>query len=179
MATTAAEECGELEGERALRVMRMAIALGGAPFLKRDSPTDAPKHSRRPRPTRAKVTQPLARGPGPTSYTPWASASMCGEGEPPREEHATACGSAPLHLCRKQRASLWHGGPGPRVMLLGRQPPCAEKANHRVRSTPPPAVVRLFTSTKSSALASSTGAQAHESCSLGVGLHVRRRRSAT
>jgi hypothetical protein len=41
MAATAAEERGELEGERALRVMTMATALGGNPFLKKDSPTDA------------------------------------------------------------------------------------------------------------------------------------------
>jgi hypothetical protein len=32
MAATAAEERGELKGERALRVMRMATALGGIPF---------------------------------------------------------------------------------------------------------------------------------------------------
>jgi hypothetical protein len=32
MAATAVEEHGELEGERALRVMRMATALGGIPF---------------------------------------------------------------------------------------------------------------------------------------------------
>jgi hypothetical protein len=38
MAATAAEERGELKSERALRVMRMATALGGVPFLKRDSP---------------------------------------------------------------------------------------------------------------------------------------------
>jgi hypothetical protein len=30
-----AEERGELEGERALRVMRMATALGGIPFKER------------------------------------------------------------------------------------------------------------------------------------------------
>jgi hypothetical protein len=32
MAATAAEERGELEGERAQRVMRMTTALGGIPF---------------------------------------------------------------------------------------------------------------------------------------------------
>jgi hypothetical protein len=32
MAATAAEERRELEGERALRVMRMATTLGGVPF---------------------------------------------------------------------------------------------------------------------------------------------------
>jgi hypothetical protein len=58
---------------------------------------------------RAKVTQPLARGPGPTSHTPWVLVSEYEEGEPPRKERT----AAPLHLRRKQRTSLWHGGPGP------------------------------------------------------------------
>jgi hypothetical protein len=73
---------------------------------------------------------------------------VCGEGKPPREEHATARGNAPLRLHRKQRPNLWHGGSGLRVILLGRRSPCAEKANRHVRSTPPSAVVCLFTSTK-------------------------------
>jgi hypothetical protein len=46
------------------------------------------------------------------SHAPWASTSVCGEGEPPREEHATACGSVRLHPRRNQQSSLWHGGPG-------------------------------------------------------------------
>jgi hypothetical protein len=53
------------------------------------------------------AAQPLTRGPESTSHTPWASASMCGEGELPREEHATVCGSAPLRLRRKQRPTLF------------------------------------------------------------------------
>jgi hypothetical protein len=73
--------------------------------------------------------QPLARGPGPTSHTPWASVSECEEGEPPREERT----AAPLHLRRKQQTSLWHGGPGPRVILLGRRFLGAEKSNRRSR----------------------------------------------
>jgi hypothetical protein len=97
---------------------------------------------------------------------------VCGEGEPPCEEHATARGSVPLHLRRKQQPSLWRGGPGPRVILFGRWPPCAEKANRRVRSTPPPAVVHLFIFAESSGPASSAGARAHESYSLGVGLRA-------
>jgi hypothetical protein len=32
MAATAAEECGELEGERAERVNRVTVALRGTPF---------------------------------------------------------------------------------------------------------------------------------------------------
>jgi hypothetical protein len=39
------------------------------------------------------------------SHTPWVLASMCGEGELPHEEYATARGNAPLHLRRKQRTS--------------------------------------------------------------------------
>jgi hypothetical protein len=46
--------------------------------------------------------------------------------------------------------SLWHGCPGPRVILFGRRLPCAGKTNRRTRSTPPPAVVHLFTSAESS-----------------------------
>jgi hypothetical protein len=60
-------------------------------------------------------------------------------------------------------------------MLLGRRSPCAEKVNHHVRSEPP----RLSISTERSGPASDTGARAHESSSLGVGLRVRRRRTAT
>jgi hypothetical protein len=105
----------------------------GSPFLKKDSPTDAPKRHRRPRPTRIKVTQSLARGPGPTSHTPWASASMCGEGEPPRKEHATACASASLHLRRKQRTSFWPGPtshpPWASASMCGKgEPPLEEHA---------------------------------------------------
>jgi hypothetical protein len=120
---------------------------------------------------RTKATQPLTRGPRPTSHTPWASVSVCEKGEPPREERT----AVPLHLRRKQRTSLWHGGPGPRVILLGRRSPCAKKANHHARSEPP----RLFISAESSGPASGTGGRAHESYSLGVGLRVRRRRTAT
>jgi hypothetical protein len=109
----AAEERRELEGNRTLRVMRMATALGGVPFLREIPPTDAPKHRKSPRPTRAKVTQSLTRGPGPTSHTLWASASVCGEGEPPREEHVTACGGLPLHLRRMQRTQPLARGAGP------------------------------------------------------------------
>jgi hypothetical protein len=65
------------------------------------------------------------------SHTPWASVSVCEEGGPPREEHAAARGGVPLHLRRNQLPSLWHGGPGPRVILLGRQFLGAEKLYRR------------------------------------------------
>jgi hypothetical protein len=74
-----------------------------------------------------------------------------------------------------KQSSLCHGGLGPRVILLGRRSPSAKKANHSVRSEPPPAVVRLFIYAESSNPASDSGARAHESNSLGVGLRVRRR----
>jgi hypothetical protein len=60
-------------------------------------------------------------------------------------------------------------------MLLGRRSPCAKKANRHARREPS----RLFISAESSSPASGTGPRAHESCSLGAGLRVRRRRTAT
>jgi hypothetical protein len=50
-----------------------------------------------------------------------------------------------------------------------------KKANRHARSEPP----RLFISAESSGLASGMGARVHESYSLGVGLHARRRRTIT
>jgi hypothetical protein len=47
---------------------------------------------------RTKATQPMTRGPGPTSHTTGMLVSECEEGEPPREERTTARGSVPLHL---------------------------------------------------------------------------------
>jgi hypothetical protein len=95
-----------------LRVRRRRTAMRGANRRASPSPPKA-------------VGQPLTRGPGPTSHLPWALVSVREEGEPPREERTTA----PLRLRRKQRASLYHGGPGPRVILLRCWPPSAKKAN--------------------------------------------------
>jgi hypothetical protein len=75
--------------------------------------------------------QPLAWGPRPTCLAPGAPVSMCGEGEPTREERATACGSAPLCPRRNRQPSLWHEGLGPRVILLERRFLCTEKSNRR------------------------------------------------
>jgi hypothetical protein len=58
-----------------------------------------------------------------------ASASMCEEGELPREERTVT----PLHPRRNQQPSLWHRGPGPRVILLGWRPLGAEKSNRHSR----------------------------------------------
>jgi hypothetical protein len=139
----------------------------GNPFLKKDSPTDAPRRRRISRPTRAKETQPLARGPGPTSHAPWASVSVCEEGELPRvfisaesSRPASDTGAGPTSHTPWVSASECEEGESPR------------------RSMPPPAVVRLFTSAESSRPASDMGARAHESYSLGVGLRVQRRRIA-
>jgi hypothetical protein len=124
MAATTAEDRRELKGAAS---DENGYRAQGNPFLKKDFPTDALRRHRRSRPTHAKVTQPLTRGPGPTSHTPWASVSKCEEGEPPRgvTRHAS--------------------------------------------SSPPEATAQPLT----------RGAQAHESYSLGVGLRVRRRRTAT
>jgi hypothetical protein len=83
-------------------------SLGVDPWVQRSHTTNSatPRdHRRRPRPTRAKADQPLARGLVPTS-PPWVSASVCEEGKPPREEHATACSGASLHPRRKQQTRL-------------------------------------------------------------------------
>jgi hypothetical protein len=61
------------------------------------------------------------------------------------------------------------GGPGPQVIQLVCGSPSAEKANRHERSEPPPAVVRLSISAGNNGPVSDTGAQAHESYSLGVG----------
>jgi hypothetical protein len=66
-------------------------------------------------------------------------------------------GSAPPRLHRNQRSNLWHGGPGPHVMHLVRRFLCAERANERVKSAPPPAVVRLFTPAETNNPVSGTG----------------------
>jgi hypothetical protein len=87
-------------------------------------------------------------------------------------------GSAPPRLHRNQRSNLWHGGPGPHVMHLARRFLCADKANRRVKSAPPPAVVRLFAPAETDGPVSGTGAWAHESSSLGAGSWVQRSRTA-
>jgi hypothetical protein len=62
-------------------------------------------------------------------------------------------------------------------MHLARRLLCAEKANRRVKSTPPPAVVRLFTPAEIGSPVSGTGAWAHESTSSGAGTCVQRSRT--
>jgi hypothetical protein len=54
-------------------------------------------------------------------------------------------------------------------MHLARRFRCAEKTNRRVKSTSPPAVLRLFAPTKTNSPVSDTGARAHESSFLGTG----------
>jgi hypothetical protein len=60
-------------------------------------------------------------------------------------------------------------GPGPTSQLLRRRSPSAKKANRHERSKPPPAILRLFTSSETNSPVSDTGARAHESSSLGAG----------
>jgi hypothetical protein len=82
-----------------------------------------------PRPT----AQPPAWGPRPTCHTPGVPIPEYEEGEPPREERASAYGSVPLRLRQNQQPSPWHKGPGPRVTLLGRWFLGAEKSHRRSR----------------------------------------------
>jgi hypothetical protein len=188
MATTAAQSRDlegngrrELRGKRAQRAgekRKHNCCSRGESLFKADSPARAPKRHGKSPSMRTRATRPMTRGPGPTGHTGGMLVPECEEGEPPREEHAAAHGGAPLHLRRNQRPSLRHEGPGPRVMLHQRQSPCAKKANRRRRSKPSPAVACLFTSEESSDSASDTGAQAHESGSMGVSLRVRRRWTA-
>jgi hypothetical protein len=137
----------------------------GESLLKEDSLDRAPRRRGKSRPTRTEATQPMTRGPGPTSHSAGVRVSECKEGEPPRKERTAVL----LHIHRKQQPNLYHGGPGPRVILLGRRSPSAKKANRRVRRKPPPAVVRLSISTKNNGPVSGTGARVHESYSLGAG----------
>jgi hypothetical protein len=70
-------------------------------------------------------------------------------------------------------------GPGPTSHTVGVRVSRCEEGKQPREGEPPPAAVHLFISTESSGPASNTGAWAHESYSLGVGLRVRRRRTAT
>jgi hypothetical protein len=124
------------------------------------------------------MAQPLAWEPRPTCHASSVPFLGCKGGEPPCEEHATVCSSAPLHLRRHQWPSLWHGGPGPHVMHLACRFLGAKEANRRARSTPPPAVTRLFTSAETNSPVSDTGARAHESSSLCAESWVQRSKTA-
>jgi hypothetical protein len=75
----------------------------------------------------------MAWGPRPTCHVPSAPISVCEDGQPTREERATACGSTPLRSYQNRQSSLWHGGPGPRVILLGRRFLSTEKSNRHSR----------------------------------------------
>jgi hypothetical protein len=72
-------------------------------------------------------------GARPTCHAPGAPVSVCGEGEPTREERASAYGSASLRVRQNQQPSPWHKGLGPRVILLGRRFLGAEKSHRRSR----------------------------------------------
>jgi hypothetical protein len=62
-------------------------------------------------------------------------------------------------------------------MHLARRFLCAEKANRRVKSAPPPAVVCLFALAETDSPVSGTGAWADELSSLGAGSCVQRSRT--
>jgi hypothetical protein len=157
------------------RETRHGCYLRGEPFLKADSSDRAPKDHKKFSPNAHRSTQPMLRGPDPTSHTAGATASWCAEGEPSCEKRFTV----PLHLRQGQRSSFWHGGPGPGVILLGRRPACEEKASRRVRSTPPAVVVCPFISAETNSPSSIARARAHGSTSMGAGSWVKRSRAAT
>jgi hypothetical protein len=69
----------------------------------------------------------------PTCHAPDVPVPKYEEGEPPREERASAYSSAPLRLRQNQQPSPCHKGPGPRVILLGRRFLGAEKSHRRSR----------------------------------------------
>jgi hypothetical protein len=69
-------------------------------------------------------------------------------------------------------------GPGPHARYLACRLLCAEKADRRVKSTPPPTIAHLFASTKDNSPVADTGAQAHESSSSGAGPWVQRSQTA-
>jgi hypothetical protein len=98
----------------------------------------------------------MTRGPGPTSHTAGALFFECEEGEPPHKEHATARGSAPLHLRRDQ----W-----------SRRRTAAQGACYR------PTVVRPLVFAATSGPTPGMGAQAHMSCTWRAGFCVRRRQT--
>jgi hypothetical protein len=71
---------GELEGERAQQLGRMRkrnCCTRGESLFKEDSPAHAPRRRRKSCPTRTKATQPLTRGPRPTSHTAGVWVSEC------------------------------------------------------------------------------------------------------
>jgi hypothetical protein len=152
----------------------MAATRGMNPFLKADSPDCAPKRHGKSPPMHTGVPNQWRGGPAPQviQLVRWS---------PSTEKANRHARSESLRLfvsIESSRPASGMEGPGPRVILFGHQPPCAEKANRRTRCTPPPAVVRLFTSAKNNNPVSDAGARAHESSSLGTGSWVQGGRTA-
>jgi hypothetical protein len=175
--TLKAKGRGELGGERAHQVgekRRHGCYSRDEPLFKGRLPRSRLETPQKVSPDAHRRTQPMTRDPSPTSHTTGVLVSRCGEGEPPRQEQIVVH----LRLHRKQQPSLWHGDPGPRVILFGSRPPCAEKANRHMRCVSPPTIVRPFTSIETNSPVSDARAQAHESSSLGVGSWVQKSRTA-
>jgi hypothetical protein len=81
-----------LGGERAQRVgekRRHGCYSRDEPHFKGRLPRSHPETPWEVSPDAHRCTQPMTRGPGPTSHTTGALVSECGEGEPPRKERAT------------------------------------------------------------------------------------------
>jgi hypothetical protein len=182
----------ELKGERAPRVgekQGMAATRGMNPFLKADSLARAPKRHGQSLPRCAPGFPSYDTGPGLTCHTAGPLVPKREEGESPRptvkkvnrrtRSVLPPRGSAPPRLRCNQWSNLWHGGPGPHVMHLARRFLCAEKANRRMKSVPPSAVVRLFAPAETDSPVSGIGAWAHESSSLGAGSCIQVSRTTT
>jgi hypothetical protein len=172
----------ELEGKRAPRVgekQGMAATRGMNPFLKADSPVRAPKRHGQSLPRCAPGFPSYDMGARPHMSYSWPASPKA------RRRRIAARGAcyrptvgAPLHLHCDQRPNLWRGGPGPHVTYLACQFLSTKKPNRRVKSAPPPTVVRLFTSAKTNNPVPDTRDRAHESSSLGAGSWVQRSRTA-
>jgi hypothetical protein len=70
----------EFEGERVQQLEKMQKrnrCTRGESLFKEDSLARAPKRRRKSRPTRTKATQPMTRGPRPTSHTTGVQVFEC------------------------------------------------------------------------------------------------------
>jgi hypothetical protein len=141
---TTTTQSRDLEGKGAQRARRRKGTTSGRearhgccsrdePLFKGRLPRSRPETPQEISPDAHRSTQPMTRGPGPASHTAGALVSKCEGGEPPHVGRTAAHGSAPLHLHRKQRLSLWHGGPGPHVMHLACRFLGAKKLNRRAK----------------------------------------------
>jgi hypothetical protein len=80
------------------------------------------------------MAQSLTRGPGPRVIllgSRFLGAEKANRRSRPKSKPPPAAVCLFISAARNKRPSLWHGGSGPRVILLGRRLLGAEKANRR------------------------------------------------